>query len=251
MKPLLFSLTYSPWSEKARWALEHHGVAYDRRSYRPLIDELPLRLRMRQLRGPITVPVLFDGNQWHRSSWAIARWAEQHGTGESLFPEGELERIEHFEALSERGLDAGRALGLARMVDRPDWLVAMVPPALRGPLGPLGPKIAGLGIRRTLRKYDASAYSAEQHRERLRGVLEELRTSLQQAGGGVPTLLGAFSYADITMAQVLQFVEPVNLGHFRLAEEGREGYRQAELADEFEDLCAWRERLYAEFHPAR
>lgn len=249
MKPVLVSLTYSPWSEKARWALEHHRITYQRRSYRPLIDELPLRMRMRRFRGPITVPVLYDGARWHSSSWEIARWAEQHGSGAPLFPDEHLERIRYFDDLSERGLDAGRALGLTRMVDRPEWLVAMVPPALRGPLGPLGPKIAGVGIRRTLRKYGASTRSTEEHRDRLRQVLEELRASLQHDGDGVPTLLGRFSYADISMAQVLQFVEPTNLGHFRLADEGREGYRQAELAEAFADLCGWREQLYAAHHP--
>ena len=35
----LYSLVYSPWSEKARWALDHHRIAYRRVRYEPVIGE--------------------------------------------------------------------------------------------------------------------------------------------------------------------------------------------------------------------
>ena len=35
----LYALPYSPWlSEKARWALDHHGIAYREVMYAPPID---------------------------------------------------------------------------------------------------------------------------------------------------------------------------------------------------------------------
>jgi glutathione S-transferase len=52
----LVALHYSPWSEKARWALDHHGVAYRYEEYKILLGEPKLRLatkkRARQGHGP-------------------------------------------------------------------------------------------------------------------------------------------------------------------------------------------------------
>jgi glutathione S-transferase len=33
----LVAVPYSPWSEKARWALDHHALPYRETAYQPLI----------------------------------------------------------------------------------------------------------------------------------------------------------------------------------------------------------------------
>jgi glutathione S-transferase len=53
--PTLVYLPYSPWSEKARWALDYHGVRYDQSIHVPITGELPLRLRTRRFGGRISV----------------------------------------------------------------------------------------------------------------------------------------------------------------------------------------------------
>jgi hypothetical protein len=45
----LLALPYSPWSEKARWALDVRGVPYDYRRYQPVLGELALRVKLRHL----------------------------------------------------------------------------------------------------------------------------------------------------------------------------------------------------------
>jgi glutathione S-transferase len=54
----LLALPFSPWSEKARWALDARGVPYDYRRYQPILGEPALRAKLRRARGPVTVPVL-------------------------------------------------------------------------------------------------------------------------------------------------------------------------------------------------
>ena len=78
----LLGLPYSPWSEKARWALDVRKVPYRYRVYQPLIGELELRIKMRRLRGPVTVPLLIDERgRVYDDSTDIARFADTLGEG--------------------------------------------------------------------------------------------------------------------------------------------------------------------------
>ncbi|MCA9609090.1 MAG: glutathione S-transferase N-terminal domain-containing protein [Myxococcales bacterium] len=245
----LYSLVYSPWSEKARWALDHHRIAYRRVRYEPVIGELGLRRRMGKWTGVLSVPVLSDGARWHDGSWAIARYAESVGEGTPLFPEASLDAIAEHDAASERGLAAGRALGLPRVLDDRQALLELVPRPMRR-LGPVARGLSAWGVRRTMRKYATDASSTEDHERALRESLETIRRGLKATeGGGPETLLGRFSYADVTAAQVLQFVVPATLGGFRLGVGSMRAYSHPALAKEFADLAEWRDALYAHHRP--
>src|SRR6185369_10337053 len=58
----LIGIPYSPWSEKARWALDVRRVPYVSRLYKPLVGEPMLRLALRRWRGAVSVPVLREDN---------------------------------------------------------------------------------------------------------------------------------------------------------------------------------------------
>src|SRR4051812_15683513 len=96
------AIDYSPWSEKARWALDLRRVPYREEAYVPMLGELPLRLRLRRFTGPMTVPVLFteDGRAL-TDSLAIARFAEEVGRGAPLFPSGRDGEIARWNERSE------------------------------------------------------------------------------------------------------------------------------------------------------
>src|SRR5437879_6263959 len=112
----LLGLPYSPWSEKARWALDARQVPYVSRTYMPIVGEPLLRVKLRQWTGKVTVPVLTaDDGLVLRDSADIARWADARGAGPTLFPREHDQAISRFVALSEEGLSAGRALSLIRM----------------------------------------------------------------------------------------------------------------------------------------
>ena len=243
MKPQLLSIPYSPWSERARWALQCRAVEFDKRTYQPLLGEPELRWRLGKWSGPVSVPVLLTDDGPCADSYLIAQFAAQHGKGPALFPPGKDAEIAAWNALSERGLDAGRSLSLARVLKNPDALREMVPPPLRA--FPGAAQIAAAGVKRTLHKYGATSQG---NAEVLAEVLDKLRDGLAQSPSALQpgTLLADFSYADITMAQVLAFVRPPAAG-LKIGTANRAAFEDAELAARYPDLLAWRDALYATY----
>jgi glutathione S-transferase len=243
----LLALPYSPWSEKARWALDVRGVPYRYRHYQPLLGELELRLKTRRWRGTVTVPMLIDAQgRVYDDSEKIARFADAHGAGPALFPDGHEAAIARWVALSEAGLAAGRVLALERQLRDDDALLELVPRGLRRSLGRLAPRLGQLGVLRTLSKYGAREHSSAQHRARLRAALEALRAALASSTSTPKTLLGTFSFADIAAAQVLAFVLPPAFG-LKLGKASARGFTDPEFSREFADLIGWRDALYAAY----
>ncbi|MFO0676300.1 MAG: glutathione S-transferase [Polyangiaceae bacterium] len=247
----LLGLPYSPWSEKARWALDVRHVPYVSRTYAPLLGEPALRFRLKRWRGPVTVPVLrTDDGTMLADSLDIARWADGRGEGPALFPRGRESEVLDWVARSERGLDAGRSLSLHRMLDDDDALREMVPKSLRGTLGPVGVAVGRAGVARTLRKYGGRAEDRARHLETFVAGLEALRSALATPPneGGVATLLGTFTFADVAMAQVLAFVAPPAFG-LRIGHASRRAFTDDVLRERFADLLAWRDALYEAHRP--
>lgn len=236
----LVHLPYSPWSEKARFALDHHRIPHRRVTYQPMVGELPLRLATRRFRGRVSVPVLLADEGPIFDSMAIARWADAHGSGASLFPTELASEIERWNTTSEAALAAGRKLALARSLESPeaqrDGLEGVVPAPLRGVARP----VAIAAIRFLGSKYAASAVDEGA----LESALVALREALAKSGGAY--VLGRFTYADIAMAAVLQCVEPASDRFVPMKPSIRATFRDPGLAARFADLVAWRDRLYDE-----
>jgi glutathione S-transferase len=240
----LLHLSYSPWSEKARWALDVCGVPHARRGYQVLFGELELRLLLRRARGVVSVPLLRAGSRVFGDSFAIAEYADANSRGAKLFPPGSQHLIARYDELSERGLRAGRALSLARVVEDDEALLELVPRPVRSALGARAVDMARFGVKRTLRKYGADRQSLEAHERALCEVLDVLRADLERSSStSVPkTLLPEFSYADVTMAQVLAFVSPPSA--LRMGPATRRAFHDTRVAALYPDLLAWRDALY-------
>jgi glutathione S-transferase len=241
----LLGLPYSPWTEKARWALDARGVSYTFRVYQPLVGEPALRSKLRRFTGPVSVPVLTtDDGQVIAGSASIARWADARGKGPSLFPVAHEAAVVRYSELSERALEAGRGLSLRRMLDDDEALAEMVPRPLRRSLGRLASRLGAMGVRRTLRKYGGHRVPVEAQRQALAAALDELRAGLRAAPPATPrTLLGGLTYADIAMAQALLFVEPPAAG-IKLGKASRRAFTDPELRASCDDLLRWRDELY-------
>lgn len=244
----LLGLPYSPWSEKAKWALDVRRVPYRFRYFQPLIGEPALRLRLRRPLGRVSVPVLTtDDGRVIADSADIARWADGRGEGPTLFPAGREAEIAALVDFSERAMSAGRALSLTRMLRDPEALAEMVPGPIRRAIGPAAAKVGGMGVARTLRKYDGHREGLEAHRRALDGALGEIRARLASApdpAAGEPrTLLGRFTFADVAVAQVFAFVEPEATA-LKLGAASRKTFSDPELRERYADLLAWRDALY-------
>jgi len=250
MRELVY-LSYSPFSERARWALDHHRLPYRRTHFQPLLGEPGMRLRTRNFKKPVTAPALYDGERWHLDSWSIAQHAEATGKGAPLFPPEHLEAITNYDVLSEKGLAAGRAIGLARVLESDEALLALVPKRLLRAMGrTLALATSRYGVERALRKYGARDEDDASHQATLRSVLDSIREGLRPSEAGPATLLGIFSYADITAAQVLQLVDPAPRGGFRIHPDSVGPYTRDDLRAEFADLLEWRDALYEAHRPA-
>jgi glutathione S-transferase len=243
----LLGLPYSPWSEKARWALDLRRVPYRSRTYLALLGEPLLRIKLRRWTGTVTVPVLTcDDGRVLADSADIARWADQRGDGPQLFPREHEAAIAHFIERSEAGLRAGRALALRRMLEDDEALAEMVPRSLMRGLGSVAVRVARLGIARTLRKYRALDDGPEEHERALGGVLDELRERLAGASDTPRTLLGRLTFADVAMSQVLAFVAPPATG-LRLGRASRRSFSDERLRARYADLVEWRDQLYQRY----
>ncbi|CAN5905327.1 hypothetical protein BH11MYX2_BH11MYX2_17410 [soil metagenome] len=242
----LLGLPYSPWSEKAYWALDARRITYTRRKYQPMLGELGLRIKTGKWRGNVSVPVFTsDDGEVITDSANIARWASEHGSGPTLFPAGTSDAMIKLIDLSERGLGAGRARSLLQLVDSPDGVREMVPTTMRWLPG--ANAIARYGIRRTARKYQGTP-DLELARVQQAAVLDEVRAALGNAKGEPKTLLGELTFADIAVSQVLAFVEPPAFG-LRIAPATRETFGDQILREKYADLVAWRDALYAQYRP--
>jgi glutathione S-transferase len=237
--PILHGIRYSPWSEKARWALDHHRIHYREIDYVPMLSEPLVRLHTRNFTGRITVPILVADGAVVPDSYAIAAWADDSGSGRPLIPVNECVDLEYWVEESERALDAGRALATERSAGDPEALAAMLPGPrpLRRPLMP----VARLGVRLFRHKYRFDDRSLDEHRKILAEVVAELDRALADRGH----LIGEhFSFADIAMATVLQMVRPVDDRYLRIPGPIRVTMSNPDLAREHPRALEWRDSLY-------
>jgi glutathione S-transferase len=241
----LYGLSQSAWTEKARWALDHHSVTYRYHEHVPVLGELFLRAkaRSRPKGTKASVPLLVDGDAAYSGSLAIARHAQSIGRGEPLLPADRDHDVVRWAELSDRVISAGRARVLAGLrVNREaqrEALPPFVPDALRALLAPMATTAAiFLGS-----KYGVSRDPDAEGAAVLRPAFDELRAAL----AGRPYLLDAFSFADIAMAASLQTLRvrkraPLGPGT-------RAIWENTEVARDYEDLLAWRDTLYAKHRP--
>ncbi|AKI99353.1 glutathione S-transferase [Archangium gephyra] len=241
-RPTFVAAWFSPWSERARFALDHHRIDYREEAYVPVLGEPLLRLRTRVFRGHITVPVLFHDGRVIRDSVEIARYADRLGKGAPLFPASAEAEVGRYVELATGLMEAARALSISRMARDEAMQLENLPPSVPARLRPALLPLARLGTTFMTRKYRLDTRDPEQDRANIRRGLERLRTELR----GRDTLLSEFTFADIAVAVSLTMVRPVEHPIIPLGPAMRAAFTEPALAEEFGDLLAWRDKLYAE-----
>jgi glutathione S-transferase len=240
MPHTLYSASYSPWSEKARWALDHAGVSFAEVAYTPLLSEPAFRLKRGSLRGAVSIPTLLAAEGPISDSMRIARWADSQGDG-SLFPEAQIEEIEEWNYRCEAALAAGRILATRRVAGSESARREALPAPLRGALYPFFAPLADLGIAFLTQKYGFGEASSESAEQAIRKTLEAGRLAIRGEGGH--PIGDRFTFADIALASSMHFVSPHP--SLKMGEATRACFTQAGLAEEFSDLLAWRDACYA------
>jgi glutathione S-transferase len=234
--PVLYSIEISPWSEKARWALDFYHLPYKKVEYLTLIMAPMLKLKTlgrRKFTDKLTVPLLIDGSVVISESFDIAMYAESKAGGNQLFPQNNIEKIRELDLLSERLLNIFRAEVFRRTKDNYQAKferLKFMPEKNRSSATP----VVDFMIRFLEKKYPVPSG------ESTALLLQQVRSEL----GGRAYALNDFSYADITLAQAIQFVSPVANRYIELGDHQRQTMTNPELAIEFKDLVEWRDQLY-------
>lgn len=97
-KPLLITIPFSHYCDKARWGLDHAGVAFDEAAHLPAFHAVAVR----RAGGKRTVPTLVTGEGVLGDSTDILRWADRRAPadrrlyGESPAEEREIAALEDF-----------------------------------------------------------------------------------------------------------------------------------------------------------
>jgi glutathione S-transferase len=153
-KPVLVTIPFSHYCEKARWALQHHNIAFDEVGHAPLISRLAVTPR-----GGSTVPYLSTPHGSFSDSTDIVAFADRvtQSPEKRLVPDDQALKEDAL-ALEDRfdrrlGV-ATRAWAYSYLLDESERIVPLVSkgiPRLEALfIRPLRPLIA-LGIRRGLR----------------------------------------------------------------------------------------------------
>jgi glutathione S-transferase len=238
---LLTGLRYSPWTERARWALDHHGISYDYQEHVPMLGEPLLRWRARGLaQERVTVPLYRDGTGVFGDSLRIAERADAKGRGPRLLVDPD--QMAHWNARVEDALSAMRALVTARLLaDRDAVRESALAVSPRWAAGALSPVVSA-AARFVAHKYGADLGRTEAHEETMGAVLRDIR---EARGGRMYFAMDRLTAPDIWMATALQGVVPVYDSFIRLEPAVRRAWTSPKLAAEFSDLVGWRDALYA------
>lgn len=237
MTPILVEIPYSPWSWRARRALELEGVRFERVTFVPTVTEPWLRWRTRRWTGPVTVPVLLTEGEPLLDSTEIAAWASRQGQA-GLFPEADEADIRAVVALADAALAAGRLRATTRVIADPAALREQVPGFLAW-LGPLGPPIAKHVAGGIIKKY---AHLVEAGPDQ--ALADAIAALAAHLAGRAYAVGERLTYADLAAASALSFVEP--LAEAELGPATRVAFSAPELGERHADLLAWRGRILAE-----
>lgn len=242
MPRTLYTMHYSPWSERARFVLLHHGVEFEEREHTPVLGELALRVRSGRYWGRVTVPLLVEEGGAIMDSLAISEHVDRIGTGSRLFPEAKRAAILEFNERVEPMFEAARARAVQTSLADAEAALDLVPPALRGL--PFAVSTGRLGSRVVAWKHPTPASGIT---ERFRAGLNEVRRALS----GRNYVHGELTYADVIAASAVQLIEPVSDAYIPISAVKRRTWSDPPLAAEFSDLVQWRDALYAKHRVVR
>ena len=248
MSLTLHGIRYSPWTQRARWALDHHKLPYHYKEHVVWLGEPGLRVASGRWREELTVPLLIEGKKSWMDSFAIAHFADERGSGEKLIEGVRPEELAEIVADCEALCDFFRARFSAVILSDPELQIEMLPPWVPAVTKRAMLPVVRFATRYVQRAFDVDRVQPEERLHEARGVLNRLRYKLVHSE--FTYLIGKrFSYADIVACSALIGIQPEAGKKFgpRLTA----ALTHEEFAREFSDLIQWRDRVTEKHRPSR
>ncbi len=196
----LLQFPYSPYNEKARWALDYKRVAHRRRSFLPG----PHKLKIRRLTGQSGLPVvLFDGVPVHGSARIIDE-LERRFADPALYPEDDGLRRRALEIQAWFDDEVGpkvRCASLAAMIGEADYLCDLFTASRGAAVRRL--YRATFPLARGLIAKSNGITGAEAIEDGIAMTARALKFVVEEAGRDGFLVGNAFSIADLAAAAIL------------------------------------------------
>lgn len=206
----LVTIPFSHYNERARWALDRFGFAYDERRFLPLFHfagvlwSAGLGGRADTTSSPMSTPVLVEpGQPTLRDSGAIVRLADERAanTEATLYPAEHREAIEAIEQLAHDKVGPHtRRIAYFYLLGTPAAMRQLVREnvgSVQNFVYRLAAPMIALALRRVLKIDEAQT---QRSIEKLDARIEELS---QQLGSRRYIVGDRFSAADLTLASLL------------------------------------------------
>ena len=198
----LVTFGISHFCEKARWALDWHGIAYEEISWPPGVHRI---LAKRCGAKCTTLPIVLEGKTVIQGSGAIIDWAESKARdrNRSLTPQSNQAEIHEIEWRADEVIGVHvRRLAYAEML--PSCSHLLKPTLFHRVSGwnhLVGSMMWPMARRIMIQMYNVTPEAALESRSKLEGELDWLDGKLAD---GRPYLVGdRFSRADLTVASLL------------------------------------------------
>jgi glutathione S-transferase len=237
-RPVLWQLSISHYSEKARWALDHKRIDHMRRSPLPG-SHIPIALWLTRGSSP-TLPVLELEGRTIADSTAVLAALEERFPEPPLYPADPAERaralaLEDF--FDEELGPYARLLAFYELIQEPAVFAEVAAEAVPGPLGRAKGLIGAYGRAYTSLRFGANKReAAAAARAKVIAALDRIEAELEANGGDY--LVGeSFGVADLTAASLFYpVVDPdegplppdsptsTGLAEYREAIAGRSGF---------------------------
>ncbi|TNE87906.1 MAG: glutathione S-transferase family protein [Deltaproteobacteria bacterium] len=235
----LYYLPHSPWSERARWALDTCGIDREERVYVSRFGAPWLRLKLRRFAKPITMPLMLVHGQVLDDSLDIARWADARASA-GLFPDAHAAEVAAWHGLADRVLAAGRR--------RTTRLVRADPAAIKATAAktlPGGGLLPGFVLQETADWLLAKYAHLEEDTDDEAILVEGLERLTAAIADGEYLVGGQRTWADIAMATGLGFIDPHPSMQPHVPAAALPHWRAPALAERFPEALAWRDRIWA------
>jgi len=210
-RPQLITFAASHFCEKARWALDWHGISYQEVGWPPGLHQI--LAKQRGLKEP-KVPIVFDGEEAVQGSGAIIDWAERKDKNPDRTLTPAADRAEASEIENRVGEVIGvhvRRLAFAELLPaHPHVVKSGLFHSATGWRRLAGSMMWPVTRRLMPRLFNLVPGAAEDSRARLEGEFDWLEGKL--ADGRTYLVGDRFSRADLTVASLLaQFARPNEL----------------------------------------